>query len=192
MNWLAAEAKAALARSSASPEEDAALASARIRARGDVLCEALRCVRLVCDQPPCGAGKLAPFLQDPHDALVIEVLGAVGQWRLVEVLPDLLELFREYPGGGSTSVHAGRPDRRRPRPQVHAALIACLVALTDRRFDGPDALAEWLDESGQSRSISSRTERRERAAFPTRLIASTKAAVRRSTCFASATLRTAP
>jgi len=151
--------------------EEGRLVLAETRARGEVLCEAVRCTRLLAKEAPPSAEAVVPFLQDPLDDLVVETLGAIGQWGLESALPNLLDLYRMYPtevsyetgevvhaaGTDATAKQAwmaifGHPDKRRARPRVHAALQECLETLTGRGFESPEELESWLHAKRRGRS----------------------------------------
>jgi hypothetical protein len=107
-----------------------------LETRGRVLREALLCARLVAREAPEEPEALAPFLQDPHDPLVVETLLALGQWRAWGALPALLDLYQRT---------AGVPSSPTRRPRVLRALHDCLHAITGRGFATPGHLARWLE-----------------------------------------------
>ena len=142
------------------------------KVRGQMLREAMLCVRLYCDEPPKDAEELGVFLHDAHDALVIETLETFAKWRLQAALPDLVELYRMYPterawetshilqraGNARRAktiwmVQFGHPNKQRYRPEVVQALRKCLESITGRSFDTPEDLMEWLaDPEAKRRS----------------------------------------
>lgn len=167
--WLAAEMETEHLRTVDPDVAVEPMERARRTARAQAFTEAVRCLRLSRRVAPEGAEQLTVLLADPHDALVVEILRAFTHWGLERVLPDLVVLRRALDEAD--------------RPAVREAVDACLASIA------PGAAVLGDD---QSRSISSRTERRASAARPTRWIASTNAAVRSSTPFCCAVSRTAP
>lgn len=136
--WLCEEAEAERGRRARASTPDGTAVD-RLRgelreARAQMLREALHCVRVLARAEPADVVRLAPFLAEPADELVAEVLEAFATWRTQEVLPDLLALYRRLE-------HA-----RARRPLVARALNRCLRALTGRSFDSAPELARWLDE----------------------------------------------
>ena len=133
--WLCEEA-AAETRRPASPPADGTL-EGRLReefreARAHMIREAVHCVRVLARAAPPDVARLAAFLDDPADELVVEMLAAFAAWQTAEVMPDLLSLYR--------SLERSDP----PRPAVADALRACLHAVAGRAFASADELAAWL------------------------------------------------
>jgi len=55
-------------------------------ARAHMIREAVHCVRVLAHAAPTEVARLAGFLDDPTDELVIELLDAFGAWRAADVL----------------------------------------------------------------------------------------------------------
>jgi hypothetical protein len=161
MAWLCEAAEAATARARAdgldppldrsgrelgepTPDERLRLASAR--ARGLMLREAIYCLRLVLRRPPEGAERLAAFLADPLDDLVIEVLGAFTDWRTEAALPALLGLWQALPkpARGEAGAAGASGGGRSARPGVAAALARCLEGIAGCPFGSREALEAWI------------------------------------------------
>jgi hypothetical protein len=183
--WLDAEAEAASARRkkndpgfpldprTGEPEVDTLegrAAMALLEARGRACHQAVRCVRALASEPPSNPLAWTVLLEDAHDPLVAELLGALAAWKCVAALRAILDLFRCYPTEASYETGAvvdpagtdasakrtwmvkfGHPDKRRPRPDVTRAIDRALLALTGEALTSPEALAARLDRPAARR-----------------------------------------
>ncbi|MCA9317126.1 MAG: hypothetical protein KDB73_16680, partial [Planctomycetes bacterium] len=106
---------------------------------------------------------MSPLLQCPDDVVVVSALKLIAVGKDERALPEMLELFRQYPeparyetggvvdrGGTNATAKAawmvrfGHPDKRRARPHVHAALRAAVLAVLGRDVHTPDRLESLI------------------------------------------------
>jgi hypothetical protein len=151
-----------------SREARAAIEAGKARAR--VVAAALRCAADLGWRPKDAADVLRPLSQSAYDDLAVAALDTAARWKDHEALPDVLRLFRMYPkenrwetgsvvhaGGTNASAQAewnrwfGHPLKQRPRPEVHRAVLRTAEAIAGRRFETPEALAEYIETGAGKR-----------------------------------------
>jgi hypothetical protein len=120
-------------------------------------------------QPKGRLPDLTAFLQDPHDDLVVAVLGKLQAWKDRSCLAAVLDLYRMYPtesswetgavidlaGTNATAkakwmVRFGHPEKQRARPEVARAIrraLRCGIRRSRRPFSRGCSLAPTIRQT---------------------------------------------
>jgi hypothetical protein len=143
--------------------------------RGHMLAALLRAVEALGWDPGKAPPDLAPLLQHPSDAVVLGALSRIQAWEDWSALPAVHELLQMYPtdvswetgavvdlaGTNATAkatwmVRFGHPDKQRARPDVHAAIVRTISAISGETITTPERLASWLATDAVKRRVQGR------------------------------------